>query len=67
MEPYRSYFPNAGVLLPNTIRLSERILCLPNGELVGEAEIAAISEIIRIAIEDAAGTSRTEERAAVAV
>jgi dTDP-4-amino-4,6-dideoxygalactose transaminase len=49
MEPYRSYFPNAGVLLPETIRLSERIVCLPNGEVVGEQEIMTICDILRLA------------------
>ncbi|MDA3896539.1 MAG: DegT/DnrJ/EryC1/StrS family aminotransferase, partial [Desulfobacteraceae bacterium] len=31
MEPYRSYFPHAGLLLPETEKLAEKILVLPTG------------------------------------
>ena len=31
MEPYRSYFPHARLLLPETERLVERVLQLPTG------------------------------------
>jgi dTDP-4-amino-4,6-dideoxygalactose transaminase len=65
MEPYRSYFPNAGLMLPQTIRLSNRILCLPNGEVLGPQEIATICDIIRVAANRAAA-SQTTERVAVA-
>jgi dTDP-4-amino-4,6-dideoxygalactose transaminase len=65
MEPYRSYFPNAGLMLPQTIRLSNRILCLPNGEVLGAQEIATICDIIRLAANKAA-VPQTTERVAVA-
>ncbi len=51
MEPYRSYFPNAGLLLPETDRLSQRVLALPNGQNVGEETIDRIVELMRTAIE----------------
>ena len=31
MEPYRSYFPHAGLLLPETERLTQRVMSLPTG------------------------------------
>lgn len=46
MEPYRSYFPHAGLLLPNTERLCERILMLPTGTAMDEPAVTAICAII---------------------
>src|SRR5215813_3707694 len=42
MEPYRSYFPHAGLMLPETEKLTTRVLCLPTGTSVGTGEIARI-------------------------
>lgn len=53
MEPYRSYFPHAGLLLPETSRLVNRVLSLPTGTAVGKMEIELISSILRTAINDA--------------
>ena len=50
MEPYRSYFPHAGLLLPETERLTERVLSLPTGTAIGFAELRRICEIIRLVI-----------------
>lgn len=50
MEPYRSYFPHAGLLLPETDRLAKRVLSLPTGTAVGPAEIGKIRQIIRLAV-----------------
>jgi dTDP-4-amino-4,6-dideoxygalactose transaminase len=50
MEPYRSYFPHAGLLLPNTDRLAQRVISLPTGTAVGKEEIAVVCQIIRLAI-----------------
>lgn len=54
MEPYRSYFPNAGLLLPHTERVGARILLLPSGQAVSAGDVAVISGIIRAAVENAA-------------
>lgn len=51
MEPYRSYFPHASLLLPETEQLSERVLVLPTGTAVSQADIVAICGVIRIAVE----------------
>ena len=50
MEPYRSYYPNANLLLPKTEWLTERVLCLPTGTSVDEDAISIISNIIKIAL-----------------
>ncbi len=50
MEPYRSYFPHAGLMLPVTERLVERVLSLPNGTAVGATEVAGICALLRLAI-----------------
>ncbi len=50
MEPYRSHFPQAGLLLPQTEKLSHRVLCLPSGTAVEEGDIGLICRIIRTAL-----------------
>jgi len=52
MEPYRSYFPNAGLLLPETEKLTQRVLCLPTGMAAGEIEIDLICRIIHFVVEN---------------
>lgn len=49
MEPYRSYFPHAGLLLPETEQVAEQILLLPTGAVV-EEDISIIVGIISNAI-----------------
>lgn len=53
MEPYRSYFPNAGLLLTETEKLTQKVLQLPNGTAVNEDEILAICQLIRFSVESA--------------
>jgi dTDP-4-amino-4,6-dideoxygalactose transaminase len=53
MEPYRSYQPHAGFLLPVTNALVQRILVLPTGTSIGENEISNICGIIRFCLENA--------------
>ena len=50
MEPYRSYFPHAGLLLPETDKLVQRVLLLPTGTAVGLCEISQICEIIGLVV-----------------
>jgi dTDP-4-amino-4,6-dideoxygalactose transaminase len=49
MEPYRSYFPNAGLVLPETEKLTQKVLQLPTGIAIGEKDIEQICRIIRFA------------------
>ena len=50
MEPYRSLYPNTR-LLPETEKLSERVLCLPTGTAVRPEDIKKICQIIGFAVE----------------
>lgn len=53
MEPYRSYFPHAGLLLPHTEALLERVLVLPTGSAVGVDDIDGIVDVMALAIAQA--------------
>ncbi len=50
MEPYRSYFPHAGLLLPETEKLGQRVLVLPTGTAISEEDVTKICEIIQLTI-----------------
>jgi dTDP-4-amino-4,6-dideoxygalactose transaminase len=50
MEPYRSYFPHAGLLLPETDMLVRRVVSLPTGTAVGPDEIDEICQVIRMVV-----------------
>lgn len=50
MEPYRSYFPHAGLMLPITEEIARRVLVLPTGMTVGIEQIEKICSIIRAAL-----------------
>lgn len=51
LEPYASYFPNAYLLLPETERLVTRVMSLPNGTGIDDAEVAAVCSLIRFCCE----------------
>jgi dTDP-4-amino-4,6-dideoxygalactose transaminase len=50
MEPYRSYFPNAGLALPETEKLTLKVLQLPTGTAVGKMEINSVCELVRFIV-----------------
>jgi dTDP-4-amino-4,6-dideoxygalactose transaminase len=50
MEPYKSFFPNAHLLLPQTERIAARIMVLPTGQAVSVRDIEGVCEIIRTAL-----------------
>jgi dTDP-4-amino-4,6-dideoxygalactose transaminase len=50
MEPYRSFYPNAGLLLATTEAVSEKIICLPTGTNVSPADAKTICQIIECAV-----------------
>lgn len=47
MQPYRSHFPHAKLLLPQTEKLAAKIVVLPTGTAVTPADVAKICGIIR--------------------
>lgn len=52
MEPYRSLFPHAGLLLPETEKLVFKVMSLPNGTAVTPSDIENVCEIICFAIQN---------------
>lgn len=46
MKPYRDLFPHAGLLLPATEAVAKRVVVLPTGITLSEAEIATIAAVI---------------------
>jgi dTDP-4-amino-4,6-dideoxygalactose transaminase len=57
MEPYRSYFPHAGLLLPETERLCQGVLSLPTGTAIEAHDIDLICDLIRFVVEHGAEVS----------
>lgn len=51
MEPYRSLFPHAHLLLPATERVCRQVLILPTGTQLGAQDISRICGIIREALD----------------
>lgn len=47
MEPYRTLLPDVGARLPQTERLTERLLCLPTGGGVSAETATTITNLIR--------------------
>lgn len=58
MEPYRSFFPHARLLLPETERVAARVLLLPTGQSVDGDIIGTIGGILRAAHEAAPAIRR---------
>jgi dTDP-4-amino-4,6-dideoxygalactose transaminase len=50
MEPYRSYYPRARLLLPHTEALTKRAFSLPNGTSIDSDMVASISQLVRLAV-----------------
>jgi dTDP-4-amino-4,6-dideoxygalactose transaminase len=53
MEPYRSFYPHSHLLLPETEKVTARVLQLPTGTSVDPPIIHRVSEIIRRALAEA--------------
>jgi dTDP-4-amino-4,6-dideoxygalactose transaminase len=50
MEPYRTSFPEAGLSLAETEKLTLKVLQLPTGTAIGEKEINRICELLRFTL-----------------
>jgi dTDP-4-amino-4,6-dideoxygalactose transaminase len=48
MEPYRSYFPHAGLMLPETNRIVRRLITLPTGTAISSDDITRLCQIMRL-------------------
>ena len=62
LEPYCSSFPPAGLSLPETEKVLQRVLCLPTGTGIKPAEVSQICQIIRFVIENAKEVREEMER-----
>lgn len=47
MEPYRSYFPDAHLLLPKTEWILNRVMVLPSGTTITDGDIKGVCDLIR--------------------
>jgi dTDP-4-amino-4,6-dideoxygalactose transaminase len=50
MEPYRSLYPYAGMLVPETERMTSKVLVLPTGTTMSLQDIEVVCGIIRTAL-----------------
>ncbi|MFK3738294.1 DegT/DnrJ/EryC1/StrS family aminotransferase [Massilia sp. TN1-12] len=50
MEPYRSLFPHAGLLLTATEAVADSVIVLPTGQTMDAAKIAVVGQVIRAAL-----------------
>jgi dTDP-4-amino-4,6-dideoxygalactose transaminase len=48
MQPYRSYYPHAGLVLPSTTTVAGRVVVLPTGSAIGVDDIEAITSVLRV-------------------
>jgi dTDP-4-amino-4,6-dideoxygalactose transaminase len=48
MMPYKAYYPHAGVLLPMTAKVADRVVLLPTGSAITENEIGVILDILSL-------------------
>jgi dTDP-4-amino-4,6-dideoxygalactose transaminase len=51
MEAYRPFYPHAGMLLPQTERVAQRVMVLPTGTAVGAEQVRTICSLVRFAVE----------------
>jgi len=58
MEPYRSYFLHAHLLLPVTEEVAKRVLVLPTGSSIDLQSIETICQIVRLAVENGEAVSK---------
>ena len=54
MEPYQTTFPNVGMRLPETESVSSRVIELPTGTGVTDADVRRICQIVQLAVENGA-------------
>ena len=50
MRPYRDLYPHAGLLLPNTQKVAERVVVLPTGTTMNREMISDVAAVIRVLV-----------------
>jgi dTDP-4-amino-4,6-dideoxygalactose transaminase len=56
MQPYRSYYPHAGLVLENTRRVADSVIVIPTGPTLGEADIRGIVAVLEMLASNGAAT-----------
>lgn len=51
MQPYRDLYPHAGLLLPNTQQVADRVIVLPNGTAIDSEMVREVSAVIRVLLD----------------
>jgi dTDP-4-amino-4,6-dideoxygalactose transaminase len=51
MLPYRELYPHAGLLLPNTQLVADRVMVLPTGTAMDEEMVNTVASVIRVLVE----------------
>jgi dTDP-4-amino-4,6-dideoxygalactose transaminase len=51
MEPYRSLFPHAGLVLPETDALAARVILVPTGQTIDAGTIGTVAQVIRTVVQ----------------
>jgi len=58
MEPYRSYLSNANLLLPETEKLTQKVMSLPTGTAITREDISKICQIIQLCVKESGEIKR---------
>jgi dTDP-4-amino-4,6-dideoxygalactose transaminase len=51
MEPYRSLFPHAGLVLPATDAVAGSVILVPTGQTMDAATIGMVAQVIRTVVQ----------------
>lgn len=52
MEPYISYYPNSGLLLPETNRVADSVVVFPTGTAVSSEDVRIICDLVELALKN---------------
>lgn len=48
MQPFRELYPHAGLLLPNTMLVADRVIVLPTGTTLPNETVGVIADVLRV-------------------
>jgi len=48
MQPFRELYPHAGLLLPNTMHVADRVIVLPTGTTLPSETVGVIADVLRV-------------------
>jgi dTDP-4-amino-4,6-dideoxygalactose transaminase len=48
MKPYRDLYPHAGLLLPNTQQVADRVVVLPTGTTMDEKMVRTVASVVQV-------------------